>query len=113
MEFSYSAIKRMDVISVSDGKHLGRVCDLMFDFPSGEIRGFYVTGSKGFRFSRQDVYLPLGAIVRIGEDVILTDIDCVPQQKERRGRRHAEREERAPEHFSVPPRERRDMSEYE
>ena len=112
VEFSYTAIKRMDVISVSDGKHLGRVCDAMFDFPSGGIRGFYVTGSKGFRFSRQDVFLPLNAIVRIGEDVILTDIDCAPQPKERRGRRHADREE-PPEHVSAPPRERRDMSEYE
>lgn len=102
----------MDVISISDGRHLGRVCDVLFEFPSGGICGFYVTGSKGFRFSRQDVFLPLGAIMRIGEDVILTDIDCAPQPKDRRGRRHGERET-PPEHIPAPPRERRDMSEYE
>ena len=113
MEFSYTAIRRMDVISLSDGRHLGRVCDIMFDYPSGAIRGFYVTGSKGFRFSRQDVFLPLNTIVRIGEDVILTDIDCAPQPKERRGRRHEERVEAPSEHFYAGTRERRDMSEYE
>ena len=113
MEFSYTTIKRMDVVSVSDGRHLGRVCDVMFDYPSGSVRGFYVTGSKGFRLSRQDVFLPLDAIVRIGEDVILTDIDCAPQPKERRGRQHGERIELPSEHSAAAPRERRDMSEYE
>ena len=114
MEFSYTAIKRMDVISVSDGRHLGRVCDMMFDYPSGAVRGFYVTGGKGFRFSRQEVFLPLSAIIRIGEDVVLTDIDCAPQPKDRRGRQRAERTEVPPaEYSSSGPRERRDMSEYE
>ena len=113
MEFSYTAVRRMDVISISDGRHLGKICDLMFDYPSGAVRGFYVTGSKGFRFSRQEVFLPLKAIVRIGEDVILTDIECAPQPKERRGRRHEERGEMSSEHYSAGPRERRDMSEYE
>ena len=113
MEFSYTAIRRMDVISLSDGRHLGRVCDIMFDYPSGAIRGFYATGCKGFKFSRQEIFLPLNTIVRIGEDVILTDIDCEPKPKERRGRRHEERGENSAEHFSAGPRERRDMSEYE
>ena len=83
MEFSYTQIRQMDVISVVDGKHLGKVCDLVFEFPEGKVRGFYVTGGKGFRLTRPDLLIPLKNIVRIGEDVILTDADCVPPPKEK------------------------------
>lgn len=81
MEFTYNALRQMDVISVSDGRHLGRVCDLLFDFPEGRVRGFYVTGCKGFRLGRQDIFIPLKSVVRIGEDVILTDADDIPPPK--------------------------------
>ncbi len=77
----------MDVVSVSDGKNLGRVCDLAFYFPEGKIKGFYVTGSKGFRLTKSDVFIPLGDVVKIGEDVVLVKLgkgkppkdDCPPQ----------------------------------
>ncbi len=111
MEFSYTQIKQMDVVSVSDGRHLGKVCDLLFEFPEGRVRGFYVTGGKGFRFTRQEVFIPLSSVVRIGEDVIITDIDCClpPKDKCRRG------DVKCHPHCDqpVPPRERRSFEEYE
>lgn len=61
----------MDVVSVADGKNLGRVCDLAFYFPEGKIKGFFVTGSKGFRLTKSDVFIPIGDVVKIGEDVVL------------------------------------------
>lgn len=81
MEFSYNDLRQMDVVSVSDGRNLGRVCDLLFDFPEGRVRGFYVTGCKGFRLTRQDIFIPLKSVVRIGEDVILTEADDIPPPK--------------------------------
>ncbi|MCD8372575.1 MAG: PRC-barrel domain-containing protein [Clostridia bacterium] len=84
MEFSYNALKKMDVVNVADGKHLGRVCDAVFNYPENRIQGFYVTGGKGFRFAKQDIFLPLSAIVRIGEDVVLTDLhQCMPEKGKR------------------------------
>lgn len=61
----------MEVVSVADGKNLGRVCDAAFIFPEGKIKGFYVTGCKGFKFTKSDEFIPLRDIVKIGEDVIL------------------------------------------
>ena len=61
----------MDVVSVTDGKNLGRVCDMAFHFPEGKIKGFFVTGSKGFKFTKSDVFIPLCDVVKIGEDVVL------------------------------------------
>ncbi|MCD8040492.1 MAG: PRC-barrel domain-containing protein [Clostridia bacterium] len=84
MEYSYNIIKKMDVVNVSDGKHLGRVCDCVFLFPENRIQGFYVTGGKGLHLTRQDIFLPLSAIIRVGEDVILTDMQhCIPQKGKR------------------------------
>lgn len=61
----------MDVVSVTDGKNLGKVCDVSFLFPENKIKGIIVPGSKGFKLSRADVFIPVGDIVRIGEDVVL------------------------------------------
>ncbi len=89
MEFLFSQLKKMDVVSVSDGKNLGRVCDIALFFPEGKIKGFYVTGSKGFKFTKSDVFIPVSNVVKIGEDVVLVKMGqgkppkgepCPPQQ---------------------------------
>ena len=61
----------MDVVSVTDGKNLGKVCDLAFFFPENRLKGFFVTGSRGFKFSKADVFIPIADVTKIGEDVIL------------------------------------------
>ncbi|MDE6001182.1 MAG: PRC-barrel domain-containing protein [Clostridia bacterium] len=78
MEFNFSQLKQKEVISVTDGKHLGKVCDLTLTFPENRFIGITVTGCKGFKFSRQEVFIPVKAIVKIGEDAILikTDEKC-------------------------------------
>ncbi len=73
----------MDAISVSDGKNLGRVCDLAFFFPDNKLKGIFVTGSKGFKFSRSDIFIPVANIVRIGEDVVLVKCGQEPPKGER------------------------------
>lgn len=71
MDVIFSQLKQKDVINLVDGKHLGRVCDITFTFPEGKVTGLTVTGSKGFKFSRQEIFLPLGSVVKIGEDAVL------------------------------------------
>lgn len=85
MEVIFSELKQKDVINLADGKHLGKVCDLTFEFPEGKVCGLSVTGCKGFKFTRQDVYLPLKSIVKIGDDAVLVNLsderppqDCPP-----------------------------------
>lgn len=71
MEVTFIALKQKDVINLIDGKHLGRVCDLTFTFPENKVTGFTVTGSKGFKFSRQEIFLPINCVVKIGADAVL------------------------------------------
>ena len=75
MEFAFSQLKQKEVISVTDGKHLGKVCDLSVTFPDNRFIGITVTGCKGFKFSKQDVFIPVKAIVKIGEDAILVKME--------------------------------------
>lgn len=71
MEQTFNELKKKDVINLIDGKHLGKVCDLTFTFPENHILGITVTGCKGFKFSRQDIFIPIKSVVKIGEDAIL------------------------------------------
>ena len=71
MEVNFTALKQKDVINLNDGRNMGRVCDLSFTFPENSVLGFTVTGSKGFRFSKQEVFIPIQQVVKIGKDAVL------------------------------------------
>ncbi len=90
MEYSFSQLKKMDVISVGDGKNLGRIYDVILLLPENKIKGFFVTGGKGFRLTRSDMLIPVSQIVKVGEDVILVRTqgkpDCDPHPRRDRGR---------------------------
>lgn len=75
MEFLFSQIKKMEVICLNDGKNLGRIYDAEFTMPDGKIKGFYLTGCKGFKLTKSDVYVKFSDVVKIGEDVILVRQD--------------------------------------
>lgn len=107
MEFTFTELKQKDVISVADGKHLGRVCDLCFEFPEGRVRGLFVTGGKGFRLTRQDMFIPLSSIIRIGEDAIITG-ESPARENPCRGPRPCKAEL-----CSNSPKDRRNYDEYE
>ena len=71
MEVNFSDLKQKDVINLNDGKNMGWVCDLSFTFPESNVLGFTVTGSKGFKFSKQEVFIPIKQVVKIGKDAVL------------------------------------------
>ncbi len=84
MEFTFSELKQKEVINLNDGKHLGKVCDVSFSFPENNLLGIFVTGGKGFKFTRQDQFIPMKSVNKIGEDAILVKLsdkekDC-PQK---------------------------------
>ena len=73
MDVTFSELKQKDVINLFDGKNLGRVCDISFCFPENRVLGFTVTGSKGFKFSKQEIFIPIGAVTKIGADAVLVN----------------------------------------
>ena len=71
MEVNFTDLKQKDVINILDGKNMGKVCDLSFTFPENNVLGFTVTGCKGFKFSKQEVFIPIKQVVKIGSDAVL------------------------------------------
>lgn len=80
MELTYNELKKREVINVNDGRSLGKIIDIRFDFPEGVIIGIYVPGrrlSGIFRiFDKSTVYIDQSKIIKIGGDVILVDLKC-------------------------------------
>ena len=74
MELSYNELRKKEVVNTLDGKKLGRVCDLVFCYPENRILGFVVPGSRAFGFKREEYFIDLKNIVKIGEDVILVNV---------------------------------------
>ena len=77
MEISYSELREREVINIADGRSLGRVCDLVMNYPDGIVFGIVVPGRKGFRWFKpccNDVFIDFEQIQKIGSDVILVDL---------------------------------------
>ena len=56
METSYRELKCKYVVNVTDGKNLGKTCDIVFTFPEGRVIGIAVPGKSGIRlFRREDL----------------------------------------------------------
>ena len=71
MEISYTYLRSKEVVNLTDGKRLGRVCDVVFRYPENVFLGIVVPGNKGFSFKKGDVFIDVKCISCIGEDVIL------------------------------------------
>ncbi len=110
MEINFSQLKQKDVVSLADGKNLGKVSDIGLCFPENRVTGLFVSGgSRIFRFLRQEIFLPVNCIVRIGEDAVLVNFSpkdappkaCPPPQPP------------SPVPPPPPPKPRRNFDEYE
>ena len=77
MESSFLDLRCKEVVNVLDGKRLGHIVDLVFDLNTARILGFMLPGEKTgwniFKNSNQ-LFLPFGCVVRIGEDTILVEL---------------------------------------
>ena len=74
MELSYNDLRKKEVVNVSDGKKLGRICDLVFCYPENRVLGFVVPGNRAFGLKREEYFIALKCISKIGEDVILVNV---------------------------------------
>jgi sporulation protein YlmC with PRC-barrel domain len=71
MQIEYNKLKTKDVISLADGKNLGKVCNLIYDVPQNCVSGYMVTGGKGFSFMKTSIFIDVCDVVKIGEDCML------------------------------------------
>lgn len=70
--------KQKEVINLSDGRRLGFVQDVEADFETGRITAIIVPGSnKLFNMigNKGDIIIPWEKIKRIGDDIILVEIE--------------------------------------
>ena len=75
METSYRELRTKDVVNVTDGRNLGRTNDIVFTFPEGKVFGIAVPGKRGCHlFRKNDLFISLRNIVKIGADVVLVDL---------------------------------------
>lgn len=75
----YSCLRQKEVINVCDGRRLGLICDLEIDMCDGKIRALIVPGCGRFfgLFRDGNTVIPWSRICKVGDDVILVDIDSV------------------------------------
>lgn len=95
MELTFSGLRAKEVVNTQDGRKLGRVCDIVLCYPENRWIGIVVPSVKGFSFKKENLFIDLKSIVKIGEDVILVNVGmpkktcakntCAPQ-----GKPHAE-----------------------
>ncbi|NMA95255.1 MAG: YlmC/YmxH family sporulation protein [Clostridiales bacterium] len=73
-----SDFRQKEVINIRDGRRLGYVVDMEFNLYEGRISAIVVPGSNkllGFLKGNDDLIIPWEQIEKVGDDVILVDID--------------------------------------
>ena len=73
MELNLTQLRKKRVVNVSDGKELGRITDISFTYPQGEVIGFIIGNKKSF-FGGDKSLIKLACVVKIGKDTVLVDV---------------------------------------
>ena len=76
---SFSDIRQKDVINICDGKKLGKPIDLILN-ENACVEALVVPGGNGgflgiFKQDREGIIIPWNHVRRIGDDVILVEVD--------------------------------------
>ncbi len=72
-----SELQKKDIISIRDGKKIGKIIDVEFDIKSGYMIHFVIEKTNYIRsiFSQtEELTIKFTQIKKMGEDVILIDI---------------------------------------
>lgn len=76
-EISFSELRCREIINVRDGRRLGRITDIVFSGESSKLKGIVAPFTKRSLFSKgQDIFIPWRCITKIGEDVIIVDVNA-------------------------------------
>ena len=70
-----SDLQDKTIINITDGSNIGKISDLEID-KDGKIINFYsMTRKFFFRFSNKESVFTINQVVKIGEDVILVELN--------------------------------------
>lgn len=83
MELTFSSLRAKEVINVQDGKKLGRICDVVLCYPENKWIGMVVPSSRGFSLKRNELFISLKQVQKIGEDVILVSVGTAKKDGEK------------------------------
>lgn len=76
-DMTFSELRSKEIINSVDGRRLGRAVDVVFDIKAGVFKGIIAPYTrKTWTCKGQDVFIPLRCVQKVGEDVILVDLDC-------------------------------------
>ncbi len=89
MELSFSELRTKEVVNTQDGKKLGKVCDMALCYPENKWLGIIVPGNRGWGLKKNNLFIDLRNIVKIGEDVILVNIGMPRKSGGRKGNENA------------------------
>ena len=73
-----SDFRQKEVININDGRRLGFVCDVEVNLDSGRIESIVIPGGGkifGLLGKENEYVIPWERIKKIGEDIILVDMD--------------------------------------
>lgn len=71
-----SELQRKDIISLNNGRKVGRIIDVDIDASTGQLDKIIIETTKLFRSilsSERDISIKFNQIKKMGEDVILID----------------------------------------
>ena len=85
MEFTFSDLRRKEVVNTQDGRKLGKACDVVLCYPENRWLGLVVPGENSFFRKRNELFIDLKQIVKIGEDVILVNVGARREEKRGKG----------------------------
>ena len=83
-------LRYKEIINLSNGNRLGFVCDAEITLPEGQVTALIVPGPARFfgLFGREeDLVIPWSQISKIGEDIILVELEGDPRRHHRRDTR--------------------------
>ncbi len=76
MEIGYSELRTKEVVNLKNGARMGKIIDMIIDSSGKCVLGVVVPGVRKLFKSAEDIFIPWGNISKIGDDVILVQIDA-------------------------------------
>ncbi len=75
MEISYNELRTKEVVNLLDGSRMGRLIDMIISTNGHEVLGIVVMGERKLFRPNEDIFIPWKNISKIGDDVVLVNID--------------------------------------
>ena len=90
MELTFSELRAKEVVNTQDGKKLGKACDVALCYPENKWIGIVVpAGGHGWGSKKNNLFIDLRHIVKVGEDVILVNVGTSCKNTEKRSASHS------------------------